>query len=106
MVFVELKYILLKKILEDSDFVGLNSAVAFVEEKAVHAVILHFYKSNTQLHQKKQLDLYHKVNPTVLWFIHIVVCYRRLIFACSMQASTFTILCFFDCCDNYVYKSN
>ncbi len=50
MVFVELKHVLPKEILKDSDFVGLNLVVAFNGEKVAHAIILHLYKSNFQIH--------------------------------------------------------
>lgn len=43
---MESKYLLSKKILEDSDFVGLNLVVAFKEEKTAYIIIPHFYKSN------------------------------------------------------------
>ena len=65
-IFVESKHVLPKKITEDSDFAGLNSAVAPDGEKAVHAIISHLYKSNTQIHREGQLGPYHKVDPTVL----------------------------------------
>ena len=66
MVFVESKYVLLKEIPEDSDFAGLNLAVAPNGEKIAYTIILHLYKSNTQMRQEGQLGPYHKVDPTVL----------------------------------------
>ena len=48
-VFVESKHVLPKEILEDSDFEGLNSAVALDGEEVAHAIILHLYKSNIQI---------------------------------------------------------
>lgn len=49
MVFVESKHILPKEILEDSDFVGLNSVVVLDEKEEIHIIILYFYNSNTQI---------------------------------------------------------
>lgn len=49
---------------------------------------------------------YHKVDPTVLWFVNTVGCRRRLILACAMQASAFTISCPFDCCDNCICEGD
>ena len=49
-VFVESKHVLPKEIPEDSDFAGLNSAVAPDGEEAAHAIISHLYESNTQIH--------------------------------------------------------
>lgn len=46
MVFIESKYVLLKKFLEDSDFAGLNLVVASKKEKTAYTIILHFYKLN------------------------------------------------------------
>lgn len=43
-IFVKLKYILLKKILKNNDFVGLNLVVVINGKKEMHAIILHFYK--------------------------------------------------------------
>ena len=47
------KHVLPKKISEDSNFADLNLAVAFDKEEIVYAIILHFYKSNTQIRQEK-----------------------------------------------------
>ena len=44
---MELKHVLSKKILEDSDFAGLNSVVALDGEKATHAISSHLYELNT-----------------------------------------------------------
>ena len=71
---MESKHILPKEIPEDSNFAGLNSAVAPDGEKAAHAIILHLYKSNTQICRKGQLGPYHKVDPTMLWFVNTVGC--------------------------------
>ena len=49
---MELKHVLSKKILEDSDFAGLNSVVARDGEETTHAIISHLYKSNTQTRQE------------------------------------------------------
>ena len=49
---------------------------------------------------------YHKVDPTVLWFVNTVGCRRRLILACSMQASAFTMSCPLDCYNNCIYKGD
>ena len=65
-VFVESKHVLPNKILDDSDFAGLNSAVAPDGKKETNTIILHFYKSNTKIRQEKQLGFYHKVDPTML----------------------------------------
>lgn len=45
--FVELKHILLTKIIENSDFIGLNLPIATIKKEEVHIIILYFYKSNT-----------------------------------------------------------
>lgn len=103
-VFIKSKHVLSKEISKASDFASLNLTVTSDEKKVAHAIILHLYKSNTQIHREKQLGLYHKIDLTVLWFINTIGCRRRLIFACSMQASTFTISCLFDYCNNYIYK--
>lgn len=42
MVFMKSKYILPKKITENSDFADLNLAVALIREEIVHAIILHY----------------------------------------------------------------
>lgn len=52
-VFIKLKHVLLKEILENSDFAGLISALAANREKEAHAIILHLYKSNTQTHWER-----------------------------------------------------
>lgn len=52
-IFVESKYILSKKILENSDFAGLNLVVASNGEKVVYIIILYLYKSNIQIYQKR-----------------------------------------------------
>ena len=65
-VFVESKYVLLKEISEKLDFADLNLAVAVNEKEELHAIILHLYKSNTQIHQERKLSLCYKVNPTML----------------------------------------
>lgn len=49
---MNLKYILLKKILKNSDFVDLNSIIIF-NKKIVHVIISYIYKSNTQVCQEK-----------------------------------------------------
>ena len=104
MVFVESKHVLPKEIPKDGDFVGLNSVVAPDGKEVMHAIILHLYKSNTQIRQKEQLDPYHKVDPTLLWFVNIIDCQRRLILAYSMQVSILTMSYPFDGCDNSIYK--
>lgn len=71
-VFVESKYILPKKIPENSDFACLNSAVVTNGEEKAYTIILHLYKSNIKICQKEQLSLYYKVDTTILWFVNIV----------------------------------
>lgn len=73
-VFMESKHVLPKEILENSDFVGLNSAVPANKKEEVYAISLHFCKSNTQIRREKQWSLYYKVDLIVLWFINIVGC--------------------------------
>ena len=52
MVFVELKHILPKEILEDNNLAVLNLILALDGKKAAHAIISHFYKLNTQIRPK------------------------------------------------------
>lgn len=105
-VFVESKHVLSKEIPENNDFADLNSAVVANGEEEAHAIISHLYKLNTQLRRERQLSLYHKVDPTVLWFVNTVGCQRCLILACFMQASAFTMSFSFDCYDNCIYESD
>ena len=72
-VFVESKYVLPKEILENSDFADLNSVVAINGEEEAYAIILHLYKSNTQICQEEQLSPYHKVDPIILWFVNTII---------------------------------
>ncbi len=44
---MESKYVLPKKIPEDSDFAVLNLVVTHDREEVAYVIILHFYKSNT-----------------------------------------------------------
>lgn len=53
-IFLETKYILLKKILENSNFADLNLVVVLNREEKIYIIISHFYKSNTQIWQIKQ----------------------------------------------------
>ena len=106
MVFVKSKYVLPKKIPKNSDFVALNSALASDKKEVANTIILHLYKSNTQIRREKQLDPYHKVDTTMFWFVNIVSCRWRLILACSIQASAFTMLCPLDYCNNCIYKGD
>ena len=76
------------------------------KKEEVYAIILYLYKLNTQICRKKQLGLYHKVDPTVLWLVNIVYCQRRPIFAYFIKASTFTITFLLNCYDNYIYKDD
>ena len=103
---MESKHVLPKKISEDSDFACLNSAIAPDGGKVAYAIISHLYKSNTQIRWKKQLDFYHKVDPTMFWFVNTIGYRQRLILVCSMQASAFTILYPLDCFDNYINKND
>lgn len=48
-IFMKLNHILLKKILENSDFVSLNLAVTANKKKEMYTIILYFYKLNTQI---------------------------------------------------------
>ena len=52
------KNILSRKISENSNFIGLNLVIALDREKVAYAIILHFYKSNIQIHREKQLGPY------------------------------------------------
>lgn len=79
---MEPKHILPKKIPNNSNFAGLNLAIVTNKEKEVYVIILHFYKSNIQIHQERRLSLYHKINSTIFWFMNIIVCQQCLIFAC------------------------
>lgn len=45
-VFMKLKYVLLKEILKDNDFAGLNLAVIFNGKEVIYKIILYLYKSN------------------------------------------------------------
>lgn len=101
----EAKAYLPNKISKNSDFAGLNSAITTNEEEEANTIILHLYESNTQIRQNKQLSFYHKVDPTVLWFVNTVSCQRRLILTYYMQVSTFTMSYFLDFHDNYIYKN-
>lgn len=73
-IFIELKYILPKKISKKSDFTNQNLVVAPNEDKVAYIIILHIYESNTQIRQKSYLSLYHKVNLTIFWFVNIMNC--------------------------------
>ena len=105
-VFMESKHVLPKKIPKDSDFAGLNLAIALDEKEAAHAIISHFYKSNIQIRHEGQLGPYHKADLTVLWFVNTVGCRWRPILTCFMQASAFTMSCRPDCYDNCIYKGD
>lgn len=50
---MESYHILLKKISENSDFAGPNSAVALDREDTAHAIILHLYKLNIQIRREE-----------------------------------------------------
>ncbi len=106
MIFILSKHILPKEIPEDSDFIGLNSAVASDGKETVHVIISHLYKSNTKIRQKRQLGPYHKFDPIGFWFVNTVGYQRRLILTYSMQASIFNISCPFDSYDNCIYNDN
>lgn len=51
-VFVKSKEVLLKKILEDSDFISLNLVVVSNKKEIIYIIILYFYKLYTQIYQK------------------------------------------------------
>lgn len=51
-VFVKSKQVLLKKILEDSDFINLNLVVVSNKKEIIYIIILYFYKLYTQIYQK------------------------------------------------------
>lgn len=76
------KHILPKKISNNNYFAGLNLAIVTNGEEEVYVIILHFYKSNIQIHQERRLSLYHKIDSTIFWFINTIVCQQYLILAC------------------------
>lgn len=47
--FVKSKHLLLKEILENSDFAGLNLEIATNGKEEAYKIILHLYKSTTQI---------------------------------------------------------
>lgn len=52
MVFVDLKHILSKEILKNSNFTSLNSVIALHRKAKVYGIIWYFYKSNIKIEQK------------------------------------------------------
>lgn len=48
-IFIESKYVLLKEIPKNSDFVSLNLVVILDKKEEMYVIILHLYKLNTQI---------------------------------------------------------
>lgn len=75
------------------------------EKNVIEKIVLSIYKDNIQMRKKEDLSIFHKINPTLLWFLNTTDCRRQLALTYFADDFAYRNLALkISCCNNYLYN--
>ncbi len=77
------------EIVKISPFRDKTMPVSRKNRKEISTVISSLYAGNMQIRKDKGLNVYHQVDPALLWYINTTGCRKRLALACFMCKTAF-----------------
>lgn len=80
--------------------------IAKGEKNIMEKVVSSIYENNIQIRKEKDLSVFHKVDPLLLWFFNMVDYCKCLVLICFADDSAFGgYVPDISCYDNYLYRS-
>lgn len=106
MVFMKSKHILPKNMIYTiNEYFFICLPMTKEKKYITNKIVLSIYNDNMQIRKESDLSAFYKVNTLLLWFLNMISCRKRLVFACFTNDFMFgNLISDISCYDNYFYS--
>ncbi len=75
------------------------------EKNAIKKVVLSMYNNNIQIRREKDLSIFYKIDPPLIWFLNTIGCHKCLVLVCFVDDTAFgSHAPDISCCNNCFYN--